>query len=198
MSSVRVATANSALAIILIASGCAGSGSSPVQSPLAAAHARDVHVAVLAALADRAGTSYIVVAADSWMPGDDVLAGLARRFKGTLGADEALVHDFEARNRTAAGIDAPPIPEIDVRIEPTAMLQPGPDEEASAFWAAFFERHAGAPGWIRLTRPGIAGGRAIVAAELRCGSGCGHGIGFVLTRTEGQWRIEEQRVFWIH
>lgn len=198
MSFVRVATANRPLAILVIAAGCASSGPSPVQSPLAAAHARDVHAAVLAALADRAGTVYLVVAADSWTPGDDVLAGLERRFEGTLGADDALVHDFEARNRTAVRIDVPPMPEIDVRIEATAMLQPGPGEDASAFWAAFFERHAGAPGWIRLTRPGIAGRRAIVAAELRCGSGCGHGIGFVLTRTDGQWRIEEQRVFWIH
>ena len=115
--------------------------------------------------------------------------GLQQRLGSAFSATvcQQLASSFEQRNSTGNRLPALPHPRIEF-IEYEALLR---SFESGAY-------RSRARGYARFSLPGYTeDGKALVYAGYSCGGLCGAGWLFLLTRTEGVWRVVHLTSVWM-
>lgn len=129
----------------------------------------------------------------------DTLARLQRdpATAGKLDLTPELVADFAEVNATPVAIER----RFDVATEYTLLDRRELDTLFQKNgWQGFFDRYAGTPGVLRLSRVGFdpATRHALVLVEQLCGSECGAGRLVRLERSEDEtWRVLDTTIVWM-
>jgi hypothetical protein len=115
--------------------------------------------------------------------------GLQQRLGSAFSATvcQQLASSFEQRNSAGNSLPALPHPRIEF-IEYEALLR---SFESGAY-------RGRARGYAQFSLPGYTeDGKALVYASYSCGGLCGEGWLFLLSRTEGVWRVVHSTSLWI-
>jgi hypothetical protein len=181
--------------VALAAAGCAGRGVTlPWKQEKAATAEQAVWRAALDSLYGRPGVAVALAGRSAELPA----RGTALRWwlRSPSNADPAAFADFRARNRAPAPLGEPPRLGERVAIvdeAELAALQTGGDSA----WRRFFERHAGSPGVLELTRVGFRpdSQQAFFVVRRTCGAACGDLAAVVVAREpSGAWQLRERHV----
>lgn len=156
-------------------------------------------IAVLDTIAARVATARLVLSGLTWAPGEPVTSVIVERARDQAGSREDTVEDFRARTAVQVALRAPRGTRAEIVIVPPADLAPGDGEDAETHWQRFREAHRPATGWVRITRAGFDQSRssAMIAAKYRCGTRCGWGALYTLSRVADDWSIAEEAILWI-
>jgi len=154
---------------------------------------------VLDMIARRVGTARLVLSGMTWVPGDPVTGVIAERARDQSGAPGDMLAAFRARAASEVALPSPNGTRAEIVLVPPAELAPRDGEDADADWQRFHEVHAPATGWVRITEAGFKQDRssAMVAAEYRCGTHCGWGVLYMLSRVANGWLIADEVILWV-
>jgi len=136
---------------------------------------------------------------DSKTPGADCIdamdARAVREANGLAEVPEALRTALLAQNQ-----ERTPLPFI---ARPTVMLATAASINAMFLskegWKTFYAQYPGSLGFVEISIPTFSpdSNHALTYLHHGCGSLCGTGYLFYLTRVHGVWRIEKNAVLWV-
>lgn len=165
----------------------------------------DRDVRVLSALLTHgleAGTPLVVVAERTTGDPAAITADDALRdaVAGGLEVPPEALASWSRRNAGAHRIERPlDLPVSYQLLDDETLAELFDDAEPGAGWARFFARFEGAPGIVRVSRPGYddALATAVVYVEHQCGATCGAGRLVRLSSDGTAWRVDGGAVVWM-
>jgi hypothetical protein len=183
-----------------LAAGCNRQTPPPQRRTSAGSDDERVRVAVLDTIAGRVRTAKLVLSGVTWVPGDPAAGVIAERARDQSGAPADMLADFRARAASEVALGSPNGTSAEIVVVPPAELASRDGEDADAYWQRFRQVRAPATGWVRVSQAGFKQDRssAMVAAEYRCGTQCGWGVLYMLSRVTNGWRITEEVILWVH
>jgi hypothetical protein len=120
-----------------------------------------------------------------------------RTLENVHGLPSSLVDSYRSRNAASYTLDS----NLDIEQDYALMPQEVFDEilgKRASRWTDFEAKYPGASGFILFSRVGFNadGDQALADMGYRCGDLCGAGGTYLLTKEDGNWKVQETLMAW--